>query len=246
MNSVSLYIGHRGCIENCEENTLLAFEKARECGANFIELDVRRTKDNRLIVIHDSNLIRTTNGSGEVHLMDYEEILKFSTKIEHLKIPLLSDVLEQFQSKIKFIVDLKIDDIWKDVSTLILEKGLLNECILSSRNLKDLLDFKLQWSKGVVCFNITKGIGYTLEQLLTSKVIPENVDMISLSSELVNSKFIETCHKNGVLALSWNFRQYKNSLKEIKKIIKMGIDGILFDDCINIPFIRKWAQKEFL
>ncbi|MBN1800730.1 MAG: glycerophosphodiester phosphodiesterase family protein [Candidatus Lokiarchaeota archaeon] len=243
MTSNLLYIGHRGSLEKFEENTLIAFENALECGADYIEFDVRRTKDEKLVIIHDSNLERTTNGKGYIHLMDYNEILEFETKIGHFKIPLLIDVLEQFQGKIKFMLDLKTKGIWKDVIKYLLEKGLLKDCILSSRILEELIDFKFRYPEGLGCYNITKAIGFTYNKLLNSKKIPEKIDMISLSSEKVNSKFIRICHDNNILALSWNFRQYSNPLRKIKKIIKKGIDGILFDNCCIIPVIKKWTKR---
>ena len=59
-------VGHRGASGYEPENTLLAFKKAIEIGADMIELDVRRCKSGELVVIHDETVNRTTNGKGEV------------------------------------------------------------------------------------------------------------------------------------------------------------------------------------
>ena len=55
-------IAHRGYSARYPENTLVAFAKAVEAGADMIELDVRLSKDRRLVVIHDERIDRTSDG----------------------------------------------------------------------------------------------------------------------------------------------------------------------------------------
>ena len=57
-------IGHRGAAGYEPENTIRSFKKAIAFGVDTIELDVRLTKDKKLIVLHDQELDRTTNGKG--------------------------------------------------------------------------------------------------------------------------------------------------------------------------------------
>ena len=59
-------IAHRGFSGRYPENTMLAFEKALEAGAEGIEFDVHLTKDGQLVIIHDELLDRTTDGKGLV------------------------------------------------------------------------------------------------------------------------------------------------------------------------------------
>ncbi|HTO04029.1 MAG TPA: glycerophosphodiester phosphodiesterase family protein, partial [Opitutus sp.] len=60
-----ILVGHRGASVDAPENTLAALNRAKAC-ADFVEFDVRSTKDGHLVVIHDATLDRTTNGRGEV------------------------------------------------------------------------------------------------------------------------------------------------------------------------------------
>jgi len=69
-----LKIGHRGARAYEPENTLRSFQKAIEIGVDAVELDVRKTKDNELVVIHNANVNKTTNGSGSVNELTLEEI----------------------------------------------------------------------------------------------------------------------------------------------------------------------------
>lgn len=66
MSGLPKVIGHRGAAALAPENTLGGFRKAMAVGAEWVEFDVRITRDSRLAVIHDADLERTTNGTGRV------------------------------------------------------------------------------------------------------------------------------------------------------------------------------------
>ena len=88
---------HRGFSGKYPENTMLAFQKAIEVGADGIELDVQLTKDGELVIIHDETIDRTTDGKGYVIDYTYEELSKFDAsyiyrgKVEFNKIPTLKE-----------------------------------------------------------------------------------------------------------------------------------------------------------
>ena len=62
----SLVVAHRGDSRFCPENTMSAFRSAMEKGAEMIECDIHLSRDQVPVVIHDSSLDRTTNGSGNI------------------------------------------------------------------------------------------------------------------------------------------------------------------------------------
>lgn len=101
-----LKIGHRGAKLQATENSLLSFRKAIECGADMIELDVQKTKDNVLVVIHDPTVDRTTNGSGFVKDMTFDELCKFRTR-EGEAIPTLDAVYELCIGKVQVLTEIK-------------------------------------------------------------------------------------------------------------------------------------------
>lgn len=245
MNRNFISIGHRGT-RISDENTIYAFTKALKYGAEYIEFDVRKTQDNRLIVIHDASLERTTMGSGLIKNLTYNEISRYTTKTKNEKVPLLSDVLDTFKGKIKFMIELKAENIRKQIIDIIIDKKLIKSCIFSGRRLKDIVLIKSEYPEVKICYNITKGIGLSLPELLklgNQAIINSNLDMVSLRSNLVSLKFIEICQKNKISTLSWDFINYSKPLEKIKELIKNGIDGILFDNYKNIPIIKDWLQK---
>ena len=245
MRSNFKYIGHRGTRVGFDENTVSAFEKVIEYGANYIELDIQKTKDGKLIILHDYSLERTTNGSGLLREYTYQEIKKFRTIKRREQIPNLADLLDILKGKTKFIIELKGENVRKELLYLVNKKDLINDCVFSGRCLRDLLSIKLNYPECRICYNITKGRDISLEKFMNlgkEKKLSEKPDLISLKSNLISSQFIDICHDNNILALSWDFINYKNALDKIKSLIDMGIDGILFDDYKNIRIIKKWLK----
>lgn len=98
-------VAHRGIMENYPENTLISLESALLCGASYIEFDVQCTADGQLVVIHDTELLRTTGIKGNLFEMSYEELKnirahepeRFSLAFFNQRIPLLTDVVQLLQ-----------------------------------------------------------------------------------------------------------------------------------------------------
>ena len=69
-----LRIGHRGAAGHAPENTLAAVRKGIELDVDFVEIDVRRTADGVLVVLHDATVNRTTNGKGRIDALSLGEV----------------------------------------------------------------------------------------------------------------------------------------------------------------------------
>ncbi|MCY8278315.1 glycerophosphodiester phosphodiesterase family protein, partial [Bacillus inaquosorum] len=104
---------HRGASGQFPENTMLAFEKGIEAGADGIELDVQLTKDGRIVVIHDERLDRTTSLKGFVKDTAYDVIKTANAAANHnqmdndIKVPLLEDVLSWAEKK-NFLINIEL------------------------------------------------------------------------------------------------------------------------------------------
>ncbi|MFQ5703756.1 MAG: glycerophosphodiester phosphodiesterase [Gemmatimonadales bacterium] len=98
-------VAHRGASGEYPENTILAFERGLEHGADAIEFDVRTTGDGVPVVIHDSTVDRTTDGSGAVESLSYEQLCRLDLGACQ-KIPLLEQVLMRFP-EVPMIVEIK-------------------------------------------------------------------------------------------------------------------------------------------
>jgi glycerophosphoryl diester phosphodiesterase len=106
---------HRGAMETHPENTIIAFREAIKCGAHMIEFDVQLTKDNKLVVIHDNTVDRTTDGSGRVSELTLDEIRQLdagswkSPDFKGEKVPTFIEVLDIMPLNVWLNIHLKGD-----------------------------------------------------------------------------------------------------------------------------------------
>ena len=101
-----LKIGHRGAAGYEPENTLRSFKKAIELGVDMIELDVHRTNDDKIVVIHDETVDRTTQGTGKVGEMTLAEILELDAGLGE-KVPTLDEAIDSVREKVPIDIEVK-------------------------------------------------------------------------------------------------------------------------------------------
>ena len=142
---MSLILAHRGASGHAPENTLEAFRLAMEMGADGFELDVHVSKDGELIVIHDENVKRTTNGEGFIKDMTLAEIkaldaCKGMEAYRGAKFPTLAEVYELVKDTNHIVnVEIKTDnyfypEIEEKCLALTKEMGMEDRVIFSSFN----------------------------------------------------------------------------------------------------------------
>jgi glycerophosphoryl diester phosphodiesterase len=129
---------HRGDMASAPENTLPAFVSAVEKGAAMIEFDIHFTKDGQLVVIHDTTVDRTTNGSGKVAELTFEEIRAldagswFAPAFAGARVPTLREALEVIPEHVLCNVHSKqAEGIAAAAARVIAEMGRLHQCFLA-------------------------------------------------------------------------------------------------------------------
>lgn len=147
-------LAHRGYSGKYPENTMLAFRKAVEAGADGIELDVHLTRDGELVVFHDDSVERTTDGIGEIRNLNYKELRTlnaaklFSDQFSAEKIPAFEEYCQWAKEQpIVTNVEIKTDNCYyagiEDKTwDMIVKYGLEDRVILSSFNHLSLLRLK--------------------------------------------------------------------------------------------------------
>jgi len=129
---------HRGAMQTHPENTIPAFHAAIRAGAHMIEFDVCNTKDNEMVVLHDSSVDRTTNGKGKVADLTLAEIKKLDAgswkapKFAGERIPTLEEVLDLMPYNIWLNIHFKgAPDQAGKVARLVAEKRRLHQAFLA-------------------------------------------------------------------------------------------------------------------
>ncbi len=127
-NAEKLIIAHRGASGDAKENTIESFEKALDLGADMIEFDVRRTKDDILIAFHDEMI-----QGGSVKELPYETIRQ-TTRNQGFDIPSLEEVLKWARGKIKLDVELKEEGYERETLELLLRYLEKDQFLVTSFN----------------------------------------------------------------------------------------------------------------
>jgi len=107
--------GHRGDRYNTHENTMKAFIAAIDAGAEMIETDVHLTNDNVPVLIHDHTVDRTTDGTGFVKDLTFEELQKLNAgdRSEVLRVPTLEELL-QLATERNVLLNLEIKEYYQE------------------------------------------------------------------------------------------------------------------------------------
>jgi glycerophosphoryl diester phosphodiesterase len=220
-----LKIGHRGARAYEPENTLSSFRRAVELGVDAVELDVRKTKDNEIVVIHNSDVNKTTDGSGSVSDFTLEQIKRFVTeKGEH--IPTLEEVLDAVGKRVKVLVELKEPGIEEKVLELIRRKGLMDDVILISFN-EDVLRKVRELDD-----EVTLGLIYVRHKNPIQSALELKAEYLLPLYRFTHSVNVKKAHEKGLKVIVWTINTKEEALEYKKK----GVDGIATDrpDVLNI------------
>ena len=148
-------IAHRGASGEAPENTMAAFERALEQGADAIELDVRLTADGVPVVLHDPTLDRTTSHRGPLgavtadQLRDIDAGARFTAdggrtypfRGTGVQIPALTEVLRAFPL-MPFLIEIKEPEAQEAVKRVLLEEGAVLRSVLASEHGAALTGFR--------------------------------------------------------------------------------------------------------
>lgn len=239
-------IAHRGGASLAPENTLAAIRRAIKLRVDYVELDVRITKDGHLVLIHDSTLDRTTNGSGQVREMTLNELRrldagsKFHPKYRKEKIPTFEEALELCKGKVHIYVDHKEAPIEKVIEE-ILKHQMQNSVIVYS-NPNRLMEWKRQQPNIPVMPSLPTGfrrLGGITEFQKVYKVEALNGNLVEWSKELVAES-----QSIGMKVYVDNLGPNDN-IEGFRKAIAMGVDGIQTDyPDLLIKFLKKEVKKK--
>lgn len=136
-----------GVMEEAPENTMAAFELAVEQGATVLMLDVRSTKDGKLVVIRDETIDRTTNGKGDLGELLYDELKLYDAsswldkRFRGEPVPLLQEVIGFAKTNgLKVILDVKEQGLEKELISLVQELGMMKAVYFwgALRNLREI------------------------------------------------------------------------------------------------------------
>jgi len=209
-------IGHRGAAGLEPENTLRSIRRAIEIGVDRVEIDVRVTKDGRLVVIHDETVDRTTNGHGYVRDMTFEEIRKLDAG-KGEKVPTLEEALNLTRGKVILQIELKVAEATEPTIELIEENGAEREVVITSF-IHSLLK-KVRYLNPAIR---TGALFFDVQEDIFERTISACAEAIHIYYRNITPKLVENAHKRGLKVVAWN----PDEVGDMKRIISLGVDAI--------------------
>lgn len=129
-----LVIAHRGASAVEPENTLRAFERSIQMGAQMIELDLHCTRDGQVVVIHDDELSHTTNQRGRVSQVSFEEVRRADAGRGE-RIPTLQETLELTRGRVQLYLEIKAPEAAPETLRIVRALQCQSEVMLASFDL---------------------------------------------------------------------------------------------------------------
>lgn len=207
-------IGHRGVPSLAPENTLEGAKKAYELGADIIENDIYLSKDNEIVIMHDSTVNSTTNGTGNIEDFTLAEIKQlklkqFASTYPDAKVPALKEYFEYFKDKdIVHFIEIKSrrPEIVDALKNLMQEYGVEDQCVVISfipEQLKNVHDKMPGISVGYLC-NDSWGSQPSNDRLTTalSTVLDLN-STINPGYYGLDQAFMEAVKHRGITIWPW-------------------------------------------
>ena len=218
---------HRGFSSKAPENTLPAIEEAINAMADFVEVDVQQTKDGQLIVLHDSNLKRTTGVNKFIWNLTLEEVRSldagawFSDDYAGTQIPTLEEVIQLCKGKVLINIELKTNRRFKDleekVVELVQQYDMQKQCVIQSTDIRALTKVK-ELDDSIRTGIILVGAYGDFEA-------SSAIDFFSIRSQFVNKAMVKSAHRNGKAVYAWTV----NTKNEIRRMKVLKVDNIITD-----------------
>ncbi len=222
--------GHRGAGQYAPENTMEAFQMAYDMGADGIEFDIQMTGDGYLVVAHDEEISRVSDGKGLIRDYTLEELRSFSFNKTHpefknIRIPLLEEVLEHFKQK-KFLYNIELKNgvfPYRGMEEIVLQmvkgKNALERTLFSSFNHSSMLTLRRLEPEAKAAFLFRDGIIGMPAYMENYGINIAHPAWYHLNQEGVLDAF----HEKGITVNVWTV----DSGKEIRRLCNMGVDGII-------------------
>lgn len=211
-------IGHRGAAGLAPENTIKGFKAAIKAGVDWIEFDVRATKDGEVVVIHDPNTLRTGRSWNSIKKTSFSKLRDVGT--EDKKIPTLAEALGAIYPKAKVDIEIKssgcAEVVTQNIQRLIKKGATYDDFLVTSFNIKNLEDVhaldpqvKLGLIHSAFAYNFLKA------------KIP--LAAVVFNYLTVTKRLVAKAKEKNLIIFAWT----TDSLGRFESLKKLGVDGVI-------------------
>lgn len=209
-------MGHRGAPAYEPENTLRSIRRALDLGVKAVEIDVQLSRDGRLAVIHDETVDRTTNGTGRVRDLTWEELRRLDAG-QGEKIPSLEEVVALVRGRAHLVVEMKQPDAVAPLAKFFQQHDLFEEAHAISfwhPAVKALREREPRIKTGVLL------VGHPVDAPGMARAA--EAEALVLHFAYVNRELVQAARSAGMLVFIWNI----DTVELLQPYLGLNLDGI--------------------
>ncbi len=238
-----MVFAHRGGCRLAPENTMAAFQRAHELGADVFELDVRSTADGVIVVIHDESVDRTTDGSGPVNGFRLKELKRLDAgyhwtadqgktypfRGKGITIPTLEELFAAFpRQRMNIDIKQKTPSIIEPFGRMAMERG-TDKLLVASFSVANIRAFRRAFPEVLTGADAREcawmlvaqrlGFGSRLRPVGRAFQLPERHGPIPV----LTRGFVGAMHRFGFPVHMWTV----DRLTDMRRLLAMGVDGLI-------------------
>lgn len=212
-----IIVGHRGAAGHAPENTVRAIEAGIACGADFVEIDLRRTADGALVALHDATVDRTTDGTGRIDRLPLRDVKRLDAGGGQ-RIPTLEEALDAADGRVGLMLELKVRGIARQALEAVRRSGFANPVLYASFLHEELAAVRTADPDAPL-------------MALFDRVPPPSVarartyaaSHVGLRHSRTTRRLVNTLHRAGLLAFVYT----PNRPRNIQHALSLGVDGVI-------------------
>jgi len=222
-------VGHRGAAGVEPENTLRGFRCALELGVDYTECDVHLTKDDRLVVMHDSTVDRTTDGTGAVRDLTFAEVRSLDAG-QGERVPTLAEVLEVVRDRAILLIELKGEGVEEQAVRAARDMQMDDQVVFTSFHLD-----RIREVKHLVPSLKVGAIFRQPPEDACRQALDVGASGIGIHHRSLCQKLVDQAHRHGLDVRAWNL----DTVPEMRVVIDLGVDGVSSNrPDLLIPLVR--------
>ena len=243
-----IVFGHRGASGEAPENTLIAFERALAQGAAILETDVHVTQDGDVVVAHDADVARTTDGVGSIAELRLGQLAVLDAghhfspdggashpyRDKGIRIPTLRELFRRLPG-VRFNIELKSDDprLVKAAVALVAEYERADLTLLAAAEERTLAAVRAELERcsvgAALGASLADVLGF-IRAALGEGEAPRGPAALQIpptfaGKPLVTRALLDFAHRQGVQVHVWTI----NDVEEMERLLALGVDGIMSD-----------------
>lgn len=231
-------VAHRGASAHYPENTCLAFRKAIEQGVDALEIDVHRTADDELVILHDATLDRTTTGAGRVRDHTWAQLRSLDAGRGE-PIPTLAEVIQLArEARVHLCVEVKgateVEEfaIAEGIVRALEAADFLHQSLLTSFSPAALLRVKALQPRAATMLDPTPQDGSLTPRQICEQTLAAGANSLSYDFRFLTPAIAAECQFAGLALWPWD----PDEPADILGLLKLGVPGLMTNrpDVLNL------------